>query len=68
MDNFATELIKTANANAKRLFILLIIVLTLWFATIGLGVWLLNQPIEEIYTQSADTEGENSCITQHIGD
>ena len=68
MDNFATEMISMLKSNSKRLFILLIITLILWFSTIGLFVWYINQPIEEIYTQEADTEGENSYISQKIGD
>ena len=68
MDNFATEMISMLKSNSKRLFILLIITLILWFSTIGLFVWYINQPIEEIYTQEADTEGENSYISQKRGD
>ena len=72
MDNFATEMLKELKANAKRWFIAFIVALVLWFITIGLFVWYINQPIEETietteYTQDANT-GDNSSITQKIGD
>lgn len=72
MDNLATEMLKELKANAKRWFIAFIVVLVLWFTTIGLFVWYINQPIEETtetteYTQDANT-GDNSSITQSIGE
>jgi len=40
-----------------------------WTATIGAFIWYVNQPVEDtIYTQDADTEGENSPISQDIGE
>jgi len=67
----ATELLHEIKAQSKRWFISFIIVLMLWFATIGLFIWYIYQPIEEtetITTQDADTEGDNSSINQNIGD
>ena len=67
----ATEMMSELKANSRRWFISFIIVLILWFATIGIFIWYINQPIEEtetIYTQDADTEGENSPINQTIGE
>lgn len=69
MDNLATEMLKELKSNAKRWFIAFIVALVLWFITIGLFVWYINQPIEETeYIQEANTQGENSPIDQFIGD
>lgn len=70
-DTLATEMLKELKAQSKRWFISFIIVVLLWFTTIGVFVWYINQPIEEIETtttQDADTEGDNSSINQHIGE
>lgn len=70
METLATELIKELRASSKRWFIAFIVVLVLWFATIGIFVWYLNQPIEETettYTQEADSE-DSSTIRQVIGE
>ncbi len=69
--NLATEMLHELKLNARRWFISFIIVLMLWFATIGVFIWYINQPIEEVETtttQDADTEGNNSPINQHIGE
>ena len=69
MDNLATEMLKELKSNAKRWFIAFIVALVLWFITIGLFVWYINQPVEETitYTQDADSS-DNSSINQRIGD
>lgn len=70
-ETLATEMLREIKAQSKRWFISFIIVLMLWFATIGVFIWYINQPIEEIETtttQDADTEGDNSPINQHIGE
>lgn len=66
----ATEMLKELKANSKRWFISFIVVLILWFSTIGIFIWYINQPIEDIttYTQDADTQGDNSSIDQNIGE
>lgn len=69
--NLATEMLHELKQNSRRWFISFIIVLMLWFATIGVFIWYINQPIEEVETtttQDADTEGDNSPINQHIGE
>jgi len=69
--SLALEMLQELKAQSKRWFISFIIVLILWFATIGVFIWYINQPIEEVETtrtQDADTEGDNSPINQHIGE
>ena len=70
-DSLALEMLRELKQNSRRWFISFIIVLMLWFATIGIFIWYINQPIEEVETtttQDADTEGNNSPINQHIGE
>ena len=70
-ETLAMEMLKELKHNSKRWFISFIIVLILWFLTIGVFIWYINQPIEEVETtttQDADTEGDNSPINQHIGE
>ena len=58
----ATEMIHTL----KTIIILLIIG---WVLTIAGFIWYIYQPIEdETYIQDADTQGENSPISQEIGE
>ena len=69
MDNLATEMLKELKSNAKRWFIAFIVALVLWFITIGLFVWYINQPVEETITYTQDAESsDNSSINQRIGD
>lgn len=65
----AMEMLKELKANSKRNFIAFVVLLILWFATIGIFIWYINQPIEETtITQSADTQGDESTIDQNIGE
>ena len=54
-ESLATELLHEIKSQAKRWFIAFIIVLLLWFATIGAFLWYISLPVEE-YTveQTAD--------------
>lgn len=69
MDSLATEMLKELKSNTRRWFIAFVIVLVLWFMTIGLFIAYINQPVEETvtYTQDADSS-DNSSINQRIGD
>ena len=69
----ATEMLAELKNNSKRWFIIAIIELVVIISITGMFVWYINQPIEETtetteYTQDADTSGENSPITQTIGE
>lgn len=69
MDSLATEMLKELKSNTRRWFVAFVIVLVLWFMTIGLFIAYINQPVEETitYTQDADSQ-DNSSINQRIGD
>ena len=71
--NLATEMLHELKLNARRWFISFIIVLMLWFATIGVFIWYINQPIEEVETTTTDEQAmedidnsNNSNYTQTI--
>lgn len=64
--SLATELIRKLKSTSKRWFIAFIVVLSLWFATIGGFIIYLSLPIEETVTetvtQDADDNGDNNYI------
>lgn len=47
-ENLATELLRELKAQSKRWFIAFLVVLILWFATIGVFIWYVSLPTEEI--------------------
>lgn len=66
-DSFALEMLKDYKKQNKRLFLLLILVLVLWFATGSYLIWVLNDiGTEEITTESyeiqQEAEGNNNYI------
>ena len=52
----ATEMLHELKASAKRWFIAFIVVLVLWFATIGVFIWYISLPVE---TQDVTVENED---------
>lgn len=67
-NSFALELIQDYKKQNKRQFIVILVILTMWFATIGYLVYLLNdigvEETTETYTQEiTDVDSiENSTI------
>lgn len=49
-ETLATELLHELKASAKRWFIAFLIVLALWFATIGAFLWYISLPVDEEWT------------------
>lgn len=61
--SFAMNILEDYKRNNKRMFVVLIITLIMWFATIGYLVYILNSTGYETITEIADTEGEgNACV------
>lgn len=66
--SLATELIRELKSTSKRWFIAFIVVLSLWFATIGGFIIYLSLPIEETtttesyVTQDADDNDDNNYV------
>ena len=71
-DTLAMEMLKELKANAKRWFIISMVELFIILCGAYFFVWYLNTPTEQedevIYTQDADTQGNNSGINQKIGE
>lgn len=63
-DNFATELLKEVKSSAKRWFVAFLVVLGLWFATIGVFFWYISLPVET--TSTVDVDGGDGN-TSYIG-
>lgn len=64
--NLATELMHELKAASKRWFIAFLVVLGLWFATIGGFIWYISLPAEETtstdISQEADNDGHNQVV------
>ena len=59
-DKFATELLHEVKLSAKRWFIAFLIILGLWFATIGAFLWYISLPVEVTDTQVEQQSDNNS--------
>lgn len=68
MDNqtLASEMLSELKATNRRWFIAFLVVLTLWFATIGVFIWYISLPVEENYVEQYTDGDANSIIG--IGD
>lgn len=63
-DSFALEILKEQKKNNKRLFIVLLVVLSMWFITIGYLVYVLNDigVVEETTQEITDFDTINGSI------
>ena len=61
-DTLAMELLKEQRANAKRWFIAFIVVLGLWFATIGGFIAYLSIPSEVSSVEQQIEDSENNSM------
>ncbi|MBO5143005.1 MAG: hypothetical protein J6C46_08490 [Clostridia bacterium] len=62
-ESFAMQILKDYKKINKRMFITLITVLIMWFATIGAFVYYINTTGYEETIEIADTgEGGNACV------
>ena len=62
----ASEMLSELKAQNKRLFVAFIVVLALWFATIGVFIIYLSLPVEE-YSVSQEVDGDTNQLIG-IGD
>ena len=64
--SFAMELLQDMRKTNKRMFVLLITVLIMWFATIGAFIYYINTVDYEEITETAEVENEsgnaNACV------
>lgn len=59
-ENLATELLHEIKTQSKRWFTAFIVVLILWFATIGAFLWYISLPIEEYEIVQESDYGERN--------
>lgn len=61
--SFALELISDYKKQNKRQFIVILVILTMWFASIGLFIYYINTTGYEITTETAETnDSGNACV------
>ena len=65
--SFAMELLKGYSSQAKRWFIACMVILVLWFSTIGAFVWYLNQYDFESYETIIEQDASDGGDTNYIG-
>ena len=65
-ETLATEMLRELKASNRRWFIAFIVVLILWFATIGAFLWYISLPVDE-YVVDQYTDGDANAIVG-IGD
>ena len=65
-ETLATEMLRELKASNRRWFIAFIVVLILWFATIGTFLWYISLPVDE-YVVDQYTDGDANAIVG-IGD
>jgi len=61
--SLALEPLQDYKRTNKRQFIIIIVILTMWFASIGLFIYYINTTGYEEITETSDAEGEgNACV------
>lgn len=65
-ETLATEMLRELKSNGRRWFIAFLVVLVLWFATIGAFLWYISLPVD-VQEVEQYTEGDANAIVG-IGD
>ena len=64
--SFAMELLQDAKTTNKRMFVIIIIILILWFSSIGLFIYYIKTTGYEVVTETTEVENDdgnaNACI------
>ena len=59
----ATEMLNILKTQNKRLFIIVLVILSMWFASIGLFIYYINTTGYEVVTETAETtDSGNACV------
>lgn len=61
-ETLATEMLHELKSNSRRWFIAFLVVLTLWFATIGAFLWYISLPVEETSVEQYAEGDKNSLV------
>ena len=65
-ETLATEMLRELKASNKRWFTAFIVVLTLWFATIGAFIWYISLPVDEYAIEVTNDEGNANYIGRDL--
>lgn len=66
--SLAMELLSDLKATNKRLFIIIITLIILWFSSIGLFIYYIKTTAYEVVTETTEVENENGNANACIGD
>lgn len=66
--SLAMEILQDYKKANKRLFILLLIIVSMWFITIGAFVYYINTTGYEVITESTEVENESGNANACVGD
>lgn len=59
----ATEMLHILKTQNKRLFVIVLVILSMWFASIGLFIYYINTTGYEVVTETAETtDSGNACV------
>lgn len=64
--SLAMELIKDYKKQNKRQFIVILVILSMWFITIGLFVYYINTTGYEVVTETAETEPQRQMLRETL--
>ena len=62
METLASEMLSELKASNRRWFIAFVVVLVLWFATIGAFLWYVSLPIDDISVDQYNDGDANTMI------
>lgn len=62
-NSLAMELLNDYKKTNKRLFIIILVILTMWFTSIGIFIYYINTTGFETITETAETtDSGNACV------
>lgn len=62
-NGFAKEILSDYKKTNKRQFIIILVILTMWFASVGLFIYYINTTGYEEITETAETsDSGNACV------
>ena len=66
--SFAMEILKDYKKSNKRLFAIILVILSMWFATIGAFIYYINTVDYEEITETAEVENDSGNANACVGD
>ena len=64
----ASEILSDYKKTNKRQFIIILVILTMWFASIGLFIYYINTTGYEVTTESTEVENDSGNANACVGD